>query len=229
MLTASAVHTSAQNTQASQVAEPQPTPILPKFDPGISSAAIPWENIMEKDILWKKRVWRSIDASYGENSGSFGYRNGSPNSNSFVSVLINGVMSDKIKAYADERFTTVLTKDLFIELLKGIGPGGNISHYSLKEDWLFTNTTPQGRMEVRIVGIAPEIEATDSAGKIITQPLFWIYYPDCRDFLAQFKSGYKDEHAVPYNWNEYFESRQFKSKIVRVENRVDRTDNQSSK
>jgi hypothetical protein len=91
----------------------------------------------------------------------------------------------------------------------------------IKEDWLFTKA--KGEMTVRIMGIAPAKEITDADGIKTTQPLFWIYYPDCRNFLAQFNTQF-NLAGNSNNWSAYLDGRQFKSKIEKVaETKIDGT------
>src|SRR5207249_5421231 len=58
--------------------------------------------------------------------------------------------------------------------------------YRLKEDWFFEKQ--RSVMEVRIIGMAPIVYATDDKGNIReggeTKPLFWIYFPEARRLLA---------------------------------------------
>ena len=81
-----------------------------------------------------------------------------------------------------------------------------IDRYGIIEDWIFDKK--QGGMVVRIVAITPM-----SQGK----PLFWVPYPEIRRYLARYEA-YKGKTSARYTWDEYFESRQFSSKITKVSN-----------
>ncbi len=85
-----------------------------------------------------------------------------------------------------------------------------IDKYIIVEDWIFDRNA--GQMVVHIAAIAP----VDGAGKI----LFWIKYPDARYFMAQHRIYAVPEEAG-MSWDRYFESRQFSSKITRVEGVVE--------
>jgi len=181
-----------------------------EINDAVTTPAIPWEPIKEKDVLWKKRVWREIDSL--QNNALV------PQGNRLINVLIEGINSGKIKAYSanDDRFSKELTKEEFSAILASQSNIGNVNKFSIKEDWIFVKDT--GKMYVRILGIAPVQEIPAATGTTPTkQPLFWIYYPKSRDFLAQHQvQGI--ELSATYNWDEFFESRKFSSKIVRVSN-----------
>jgi len=79
-----------------------------------------------------------------------------------------------------------------------------IDRYGIMETWIYDKG--QGQMIVRIAALAPM-----ENGK----PLFWVKYPEIRKYLAQYKV-YDGNKETPYNWDEYFESRQFESRITKV-------------
>jgi len=201
----------AQGTSPVQAANNTPQSIVTS-----SNLPAPLQIIPEKDIAWKKRVWRQIDANDVANSVLM--PSGKPNSNQLTNVLVAGAMGGSIKAYsaADDQFTAVLTKDELSAVLSAAGFNPDkIFKYQIKEDWLFVKKgNDAGKMTVRIVGLAPVAAITNGDGTTTEKPLFWIYFPDSRDFLAQ--------HQISSNstetWLSYFENRQFKSKIDKVGN-----------
>ena len=79
-----------------------------------------------------------------------------------------------------------------------------VDYYGLIEDWIFDRT--QGQMVVHIKAIAPMIKR---------KPLFWLSYPDIRRWMVQHEV-YQPDREKKMTWDEYFESRQFSSKITRV-------------
>ena len=81
-----------------------------------------------------------------------------------------------------------------------------VDHYRIIEDWIFDKG--QGVMVVRIRAIAPMVNG---------KPLFWVRYTDIRSYLAQYEV-YTVKDYARYTWDEYFESRQFSSKITKVSN-----------
>lgn len=168
--------------------------------------ALPWKRIEWKDVAWQKRMWRDIDARQLENR-SF---------DKLASVLVEGFLKGAYKAYSatDDRFTTELTREQFIALLtsRGFNPA-SVTQYRIKEDWLFLSN--ENRLVVRILGIAHVKEVAGPDGTITSQPVFWLYYPDARNFLAQQKVVSKENPYI-LNWDHLFEGRHFSSDIDKV-------------
>ena len=205
------------------------------------SVPIPWQPIREADILWKKRVWREIDTREKQNV-AFRYA-GDENSGGgmFIEILIDALKTGKIKGYKtfDDRFTTLMSKEDIMESVAGktdtvmvTNPIDNteeqkITHrdfdptairkFRIKEDWIFDRN--QGQMVVRIIGIAPVRDVIGDDGTYRgSQAMFWLYYPDIRNLLAQYEVYNPQNDIARYTWDEFFESRQFSSKIYKVSN-----------
>jgi len=206
------------------------------------NAPIGWQPIREADILWKKRVWREIDTREKQNQ-AFRYP-GDENTGGgyFIEILIDAIKKGKIKAYSnfDDRFTTPLTKDQLQELVAGkidtyrsVSPIDGteqirivhedfnpdlITKFRIKEDWIFDRN--MGKMVVRIIGIAPvkDILGEDGVSVRASQSMFWLYYPDIRNVLAQYEVFNPQNDLARMTWDEFFESRQFSSKIIKVSN-----------
>jgi gliding motility associated protien GldN len=204
------------------------------------STPIPWQYIREEDILWKKRVWREIDTREKQNVG-FRYT-GDENTGGgmFIEILIDAINRGKIKAYSnfDDRFTQTLSKDQLREQLipkpdtiivvdpttgqeiqkiinHDFDPS-TITKYRIKEDWIFDRN--QGQMVVRIVGLAPVKDIVVDGDYRGSQALFWLYYPDIRGLLAQYEVFNPLNDVARYTWDEFFESRQFSSRVTKVSN-----------
>jgi len=79
-----------------------------------------------------------------------------------------------------------------------------IDRYGIIEDWIFDKA--EGIMVVHIEAIAPMVKE---------RPLFWLSYPDIRRYMNQYDL-YAGKTDMKMTWDEYFESRQFSSKITRV-------------
>ena len=80
-----------------------------------------------------------------------------------------------------------------------------VDQYGIIEDWIFDKGREE--MVVHIVAIAPMVQG---------KPLFWISYPDIRRYIARYEVHNPQNNIVRYTWDEYFESRQFSSKITKV-------------
>ena len=174
------------------------------------SVPIPWQPIREADILWKKRVWRELDTREKQNVAFRYAGDESSGGGMFIEILIDALKTGKIKGYKtfDDRFTTQMTKDDILESVAGKtdtitvqNPVDNteeqkiihkdfdptaIRKYRLKEDWIFDRN--QGQMVVRIVGLAPVKDVVGDDGVYRgSQAMFWLYYPDIRNLLAQYE------------------------------------------
>ena len=162
--------------------------------------SLPWDTIMERDILWKKRVWRDVDVTKEINAAF------APGAQNLANILLGGALKGKLVVYdgKDGRF---IRKAEAAELnaLTGISA---VAKYQVKEDWLYVES--RKKLVVRIVGIAPVAKATNADGTVSEQALFWIFYPDAREYLAQFKAN------TNANWDQLLQSRDFGSKITSV-------------
>lgn len=204
------------------------------------SKAIPWQYLREDDIMWKKRVWREIDTREKQNMG-FRYE-GDENTGGgmFIEILIDALKKGRIKGYKatiDDRFTTAMTKDEIMESVSGKVDSipvedpvtGNITitvvkrdfdpnaitKFRIKEDWIFDRNV--GGMIVRIVGIAPVRDVIGDDGSFRgQQAMFWLYYPNLRKILAEYEVFNPQNDLARYTWDEFFENRQFSSKITKV-------------
>lgn len=206
---------------------------------------IPWQPIREKDILWKKRVWREIDVNERQNMVFIYEGDEHTGGGMFADMLLYHVQKGTMKAYDinTDYFSKVLTKD---EIARKVAPTIDstevedpvtnivsrvaitrsfrpdlIRKYRIKEDWIFDGST--GKMVVRILGIAPIIDVYSDEGAYKgPQTLFWLYYPDIRAILAQYEVVAKDNDVHRMTWDEFFESRAFSSKIIKVSNSLNR-------
>lgn len=206
---------------------------------------IPWQNIREADILWKKRVWREIDTREKQNI-AFRYE-GDENTGGgmFIEILLDYVKKGKIPAYStfDDRFSMKLTKEQIIEKLapkwdtvevedpttgeikkvptqRDFRPE-TITTFKIKEDWIFDRN--QGKMVVRIAGIAPVQDVYGDNGEYKgPQTMFWLYYPEIRNVLSSYEVFNPNNDISRPTWDEYFESRMFSSKITKISNSLNK-------
>lgn len=211
-----------------------------------------WQNVRENDILWKKRVWREIDTREKQNMAFRYPGDESTGGGYFIEILLDAVKKGKAKAYSnyDDKFTSALTREQIQEMLVGKpdtieSPDAVtgemkliirnrefdpdiVTKYRVKEDWLFDRNL--GRMVVRIIGIAPIVDRFDDDGNYkFSQALFWLYYPEAREVLAQYEVFNPENDIARMSWEEYFEGRFFSSKVTKVSNPFDRTFSQQGK
>ncbi len=167
---------------------------------------VPWKPIKESDITRHRRVWEDISLSE-KNNDLFGPHN---TGIALVNALINGVMDARMLAYSpvDDRFTTGLKAEEFSAITEKISNNNtHITKFMIKEDSLWLNT---GEVTVQIVGLAPVGYTTGPDGVIKEEPLFWVFYPDCRVYLSQYIA------AGSYSWDDILERRSFTGKVTKV-------------
>jgi len=80
-----------------------------------------------------------------------------------------------------------------------------VTYYHIVEDWMFDRNS--GQMIIHIAGIAPAAHGI--------KRFFWVKYADIRIYMARYEV-YNGNNKPVQNWDQYFESRQFSSKIIAV-------------
>ena len=69
------------------------------------------------------------------------------------------------------------------------------------------------------MGISPLKDVTNEAGEFMyEQPLFWIRYPDCREYLARNRAFIEGNDSNPMSWEDLFEQRRFSSYVWKESN-----------
>lgn len=202
---------------------------------------MPLQYMREADILWKKRIWREIDTREKQNL-AFRYPGDDETGGGyFIEILMDAVKKGKLKAYStmDDRFTTALTKEQIMEAFVGVADTFDvedpltgemtrviknrdfntdlITKYRVKEDWMFDRNL--GRMVVRIIGIAPMIDRVNDDGSFRgSAPMFWIYFPEARNVLAQYEVYNPENDLNRLSWTDYLEGRFWHGRIIQVSN-----------
>lgn len=203
-----------------------------------SERPLPYPAIREADILWEKRVWRVIDTREKMNL-PFRYPK-----QSFFSILTNAIQSGELQAYSveDDAFSIPLNsqdvdKILYridtvaivepehysehYEIVRNTINPEDIKRYRLKEVWFFDSK--RGKLDVRILGIAPLKEEYDDNGNFkYERPLFWVYYPEARQMLHHYRAPNPWNDRSPMSWADVFDMRQFSSYIMKASNLHDR-------
>jgi gliding motility associated protien GldN len=221
---------------------PEPVEVTPPLDDITEREVIrdrktlAYQPIREADILWEKRIWRVIDVREKMNLPFV-----APESPLFK-VLSEAVLAGDLPAYSteDDKFTKRLSpadvrgllfkKDTILvfddpegwdEELKVVENETNwedIKRFRIKESWFFDAKT--STLRHRILGIAPIIDVRDEEGNFrYEMPLFWVYYPGAREYLAQHKAVTHGENwSAATTWEDIFEKRYFASYITKENN-----------
>ncbi len=208
------------------------------FDLTTEKRVLPYPEVSPNDILWKERVWREIDTRQLMNL-PFRYE-----AKPFFSILIEEIQKGNITAYSTEndQFKNPLniqqvkdkiitydsipvydpyTYEYTINVVENKMDPQDVVRYRLKEVWWFDSE--YSTLRVRILGIAPIVpKHTDNGDFLAYLPLFWVYFPDCREALAKHPVHNAGNDANPMTWNDWLEMRFFDSYITKVSNVHDR-------
>jgi gliding motility associated protien GldN len=204
-----------------------------------------YEHIREDDAVYRQRVWREIDVHEKMNLPFVYKASEDNGNQRFISILLNLIHSGDVTAFdanIDDRFTTPMTFRQIAESMVGkpktiqipdmtLDPDGSkgltkdttiqeefnpdqVERYEIKEEWVFDKES--SRMYVRILGIAPEKTILNADGSFrAVLPIFWVYYPDLRAFLAKYEAYNGKNYGARMSWEELFESRMFSSRVVK--------------
>ncbi|MCI5083101.1 MAG: gliding motility protein GldN [Saprospiraceae bacterium] len=199
---------------------------------------LPYDNVREADIFWKKKIWRVIDIREKMNL-PFAYPE-----RPFFSILMDAAKTGEIKAYSTEndKFSIELTPDevasmgASVDTITTLDPETyeetfqvvrnevnpeDVKRFRLKEIWFFDEET--STLQVRILGIAPLIDVKDDNGNFrYEKPMFWIYYPEAREMLAKQQVFNIFNDSAPMTWEDLLEMRFFSSYIYKESNVFDR-------
>lgn len=214
---------------------------------------VPYTHIREADVMWARRVWRTVDLREKLNHPLYFPTEPINDRKSLFDVIRQGLMVDgSITAYdpgpllTDDEFRKPLLRpqleDMFTRLdtqyTESLTTGDmemvvqrielesrDIKMYKIKEDWIFDKQ--RSTMDIRIIGIAPMKEIRGEDGEVRGYaPLFWLYYPECRYVFANWDAFNRDNDAERRSFEDIFWKRQFSSYITKWSNVYDRQINQ---
>lgn len=198
--------------------------------------AMAYEPIREADIAWEKRIWRIIDTREKMNL-PFRYPE-----KPFFSIIREHLENGDMKAFQDEAFKeemlpedvlaklnridtiSVFNEETYEEQIKIVQSeisADDIVRFRIKEIWYFDEEA--SAMKVRILGIAPIKDVFDEDTGVFKYeiPLFWVYYPEARDYFAKHRVFNDFNDASPMTWSDLFDVRFFASYIYKQSNSLD--------
>lgn len=210
-----------------------------------------YDNIRIDDQVYKQILWKDISV-YEKMNHIFKYEGVEDEGNqAFFYILLKHIRDGDFAAFdaTDDRFTTVLS---LADVSKGMTGGSNsyevpdidadpdgtkgimktvtvmeefdinsVVGYRIKEETIFDRET--SRMHFRTLGIAP-LKTRDIAGQKVMLPMFWVYYPEARPFLAKHEVYNPKNMAMRMSWEEIFESRYYAGTIYKstINNNIDK-------
>lgn len=197
---------------------------------------LPYAPVREADVPWERRMWRIIDVREKLNL-PFVYP-----TRPLVTIMTEGIESGELVAFHKDDFKDQMTKvevdqklfsidtvpivdpetyETTIEVTKSVLDAQDIKRFRIKEIWFFDENT--SRVKNRVLGIAPIKAEYDDAGNFKYEgPMFWIYYPQAREFFSKQRAFVDGNDASPVTWETIFEMRKFSSYIIEATNVMDK-------
>ncbi|MDR2651487.1 MAG: gliding motility protein GldN [Prevotellaceae bacterium] len=204
---------------------------------------VPYPETEEADIVWQRKIWRAVELSEKINHPLYFPTIEATTYKSFIQTLIEGIEKGEIIAYNEDYTDTLTMKDIREQFdaqdrqytdekldgsgdttifVKGSFNWSDVKELLITEEWFFDKRYSQ--MFVRIVGICPvrvfqraittadgDEERTSEYSK---KQLFWIYYPDARNYLAKTICYTTKNEASPMSYDDVFQRRKFSSRII---------------
>jgi hypothetical protein len=209
--------------------------------------------LRESDVTMSKRQWNYIDVSEPFNKQLLNTLNSKQFIYPLIEVLEFGIITQKINCFKNENFGSQTNKiysveefkelititdtviegsltektnnDTLIKVVKTTALNKEtIKGYLIKEDWYINKKTAAD--SVKIIGIAPLIYNV-KLQKIV--PVYWVYYKECRELMASFKTTNPIGTDILYTYTDLFDKHIFNTKAFKESNIFDRNQSESTK
>lgn len=207
---------------------------------------VPYVAVREADVMWSKQIWRIIDLRQKANHLLYFPTTCMQDRVSFVQRLVRAVKYNEISAYDpdngdDNAFTARFSYEQVIQkfgaedhlekieleggvqvdtLIKGSIKWENVKQLLVREEWFFDKQ--HSTFKVRVIGVCPLLLKLDEGtGELALSKLFWVYYPEARNVLANTDVFNSHNDAQRQSFDDIFFKRKFDSYIMRESNLYD--------
>ncbi|MCX6225738.1 MAG: gliding motility protein GldN [Bacteroidia bacterium] len=207
---------------------------------------IEYPHVREADIMWSKVVWRIIDLREKMNQPLYYPTKAVGDRINLIELLLQSIKDGGLQAYSTmddfNEFKELITYDQVMKnfdvkdkrigvldvatgltdttTIKGVMNTDEVLQIMVKEMWFFDRK--RSVLDVRIIGICPirVFFDQDDVNKenIQKKKLFWIKYPEARNFLAQKEVFNTFNDSELRSFDEIFYKRFFTGFIVQESN-----------
>jgi gliding motility associated protien GldN len=204
--------------------------------------AIPYRPIREADVIYAKRIFRTIDTREKKNQVMIWPKSAL---NKIIYTLVTTGESSstgKLKAYKTDSLDNAMT----VSDVKKVGGScetvsiqidpndpyntkdstvctpfdfTQIKRWSVYEEWIFDKQC--GMFFPRIVALAPLYTPNLNGVPLPEQPMFWVSFADLRPILVNEEVFNRQNDAMRLTYLDYFEQRLFSSYITKESNDKD--------
>jgi gliding motility associated protien GldN len=205
---------------------------------------VPLPYIRKADVMWSKRIWREVDFRQKFNQKFYFPIETQADWKSFIVVVLDALKEGQLTAYdissTDELLVPITYNEIIgrqtdsiYQIMQRPYPPyeeydtviytefdpTKVMRMRIKEDWYFD--AGRSQMMFRIQAICP-VMIKERNGQEVTEPLFWLSYPESRDVFAQALVFNEFNSAARLTYDEVFWKRLFDSYIYKEQNVFDR-------
>jgi gliding motility associated protien GldN len=193
--------------------------------------------VREVEVSWAKTIWQVIDMREKINQPLYYPVSPIQNRRSLMQVIYDGIREGAIIAYDDDEFTTPLTPEEIQEKLQRVDIFDNpetgeleeiiisfrseeVTKFRIKEVWFVDSK--RSMLDVRVLGLSPIRQREIGELGLVDEPLFWVYYPHCRNIFVNAEVFNRHNDAQRISFDDLFLRRMYNSYIYKETNVYDR-------
>jgi gliding motility associated protien GldN len=233
----------AFNAEA-QIVDEAPLDGLYEDEGLMDKVPVPYPYIRQADVMWSKRVWREVDFRQKFNQKFYFPIETQAEWKSFIVTVLDAMKEGELTAYdisnTDELLVPITYNevigrqtDSIYQIMQRPYPPyeefdtviytefdpTKVMRIRIKEDWYFD--TKQSQLLFRTLAICP-VMIKERNGQEVTEPLFWLSYPESRDVFAQSLVFNEFNSSARLSYDEVFWKSLYDSYIYKEENVFDR-------